>query len=164
MSFGERRWNDIDRGKPKNSGKNLSQCHFVHPVANPGLRGERPATNDQIFYLVKYFTVSIIYFSRTQLVFYLGVLQRNVYSVTSAWFAKTCHTYRCRDNWLIPFHVPLLAHAPCHTRDALLRQIRAGQYANGPPPRVTWILDHHHYIYSYPGWGGSEAMVTCPSM
>jgi hypothetical protein len=28
--FGERRWNDIDRGKPKNSEKNLSLCHFVH--------------------------------------------------------------------------------------------------------------------------------------
>jgi hypothetical protein len=28
--FGERRWNDIDRGKPKNSKKSLSQCHFVH--------------------------------------------------------------------------------------------------------------------------------------
>jgi hypothetical protein len=26
----EHRWNEIDRGKPKNSGKNLSQCHFVH--------------------------------------------------------------------------------------------------------------------------------------
>jgi hypothetical protein len=24
------RWNDIDRGKPKYSEKNLSQCHFVH--------------------------------------------------------------------------------------------------------------------------------------
>jgi hypothetical protein len=28
--FGERRRNDIDRGKPKNSEKNLSQCHSVH--------------------------------------------------------------------------------------------------------------------------------------
>jgi hypothetical protein len=35
--YGERRWNDIDRGKPeelgenpKNSEKTLSQCHFVH--------------------------------------------------------------------------------------------------------------------------------------
>jgi hypothetical protein len=28
--FGERRWDDIDRGKLKNSEKNLSQCHFVH--------------------------------------------------------------------------------------------------------------------------------------
>jgi hypothetical protein len=28
--FGERRWNDIDRGKSKNWEKNLSQCHFVH--------------------------------------------------------------------------------------------------------------------------------------
>jgi hypothetical protein len=45
---------NIDRGKPKNSEENLSQCHFVHhkshvdidPCANPGLRGERPATND----------------------------------------------------------------------------------------------------------------------
>jgi hypothetical protein len=26
----EHQWNDIDRGKPKYSGKNLSQCHFVH--------------------------------------------------------------------------------------------------------------------------------------
>jgi hypothetical protein len=26
--YGERRWNDIDRGKPKNSEKNLPQCHF----------------------------------------------------------------------------------------------------------------------------------------
>jgi hypothetical protein len=28
--YGERRWNDTDRGKPKNSEKNLSQRHFVH--------------------------------------------------------------------------------------------------------------------------------------
>jgi hypothetical protein len=26
----EHRWNEIDRGRPKNLGKNLSQCHFVH--------------------------------------------------------------------------------------------------------------------------------------
>jgi hypothetical protein len=26
----EHRWNEIYRGKPKYSGKNLSQCHFVH--------------------------------------------------------------------------------------------------------------------------------------
>jgi hypothetical protein len=26
----EHRWNEIDREKPKYSGKNLSQCHFVH--------------------------------------------------------------------------------------------------------------------------------------
>jgi hypothetical protein len=28
--YEKRWWNDIDRGKPKNSEKNLSQCHFVH--------------------------------------------------------------------------------------------------------------------------------------
>jgi hypothetical protein len=28
--YGEREWNDIDWKKPKNSEKNLSQCHFVH--------------------------------------------------------------------------------------------------------------------------------------
>jgi hypothetical protein len=26
----EHRWNEIDREKPKYTGKNLSQCHFVH--------------------------------------------------------------------------------------------------------------------------------------
>jgi hypothetical protein len=26
----EHRWNEIDRGKPKYSGKNLFQCHSVH--------------------------------------------------------------------------------------------------------------------------------------
>jgi hypothetical protein len=26
----EHRWNDTDRGKPKYSEENLSQCHFVH--------------------------------------------------------------------------------------------------------------------------------------
>jgi hypothetical protein len=45
-------WNDIDRGKPKNSEKNPSQCHFVHHKShwidlgmNPGHHGERPVTN-----------------------------------------------------------------------------------------------------------------------
>jgi hypothetical protein len=28
--YGERRWNDIDKGKQKYSEKNLSQCHFLH--------------------------------------------------------------------------------------------------------------------------------------
>jgi hypothetical protein len=26
----EHRWNEIDRGEPKYSGKNMSQCHFVY--------------------------------------------------------------------------------------------------------------------------------------
>jgi hypothetical protein len=45
-------WNDTDRNKPKNSEKSLSQCHFsaTNPTgmetgANPGLRGDSPATN-----------------------------------------------------------------------------------------------------------------------
>jgi hypothetical protein len=48
----EPRWNDIDRGKPKNWKKSLLQCHFVHyksqmdwPGENPGIRGEIPASN-----------------------------------------------------------------------------------------------------------------------
>jgi hypothetical protein len=41
--YGEPRWNDIDRKKPKNSENNPLQCQFVHskyhldPSANPGL-------------------------------------------------------------------------------------------------------------------------------
>jgi hypothetical protein len=46
--YGEPWWNNIDRGRPKNSEKNLSECHFVHH--NPtwtdlGLHGVRLATN-----------------------------------------------------------------------------------------------------------------------
>jgi hypothetical protein len=43
----EQRWNDIYRRKPKDSGHNLSQCHFVHNKSHmncPG-SGEKPATN-----------------------------------------------------------------------------------------------------------------------
>jgi hypothetical protein len=48
----EHRWNETDRGKPKYSEKNLSQCQFFHQKSHmdwsgiePGLRGERPANN-----------------------------------------------------------------------------------------------------------------------
>jgi hypothetical protein len=30
MNYIKQRWDDIDWGKPKDSEKNLSQCHFVH--------------------------------------------------------------------------------------------------------------------------------------
>jgi hypothetical protein len=42
----EQRWSGIDRGKGKDSEKNLPQCHFVynksHLGANPGHRCENP--------------------------------------------------------------------------------------------------------------------------
>jgi hypothetical protein len=41
----EHRWNEIDRGKPKYSEKNLSQCHFVHHkfhMDRPGIETEPP--------------------------------------------------------------------------------------------------------------------------
>jgi hypothetical protein len=49
--YGGSWWNDTDRRKVKNSGKNLSQCSFVHHKStwtnlgkNPGLCSENPAT------------------------------------------------------------------------------------------------------------------------
>jgi hypothetical protein len=38
----EHRWNEIDRGKPKYSGKNLSQCHFVHRKSHMDWPGIEP--------------------------------------------------------------------------------------------------------------------------
>jgi hypothetical protein len=40
--FGERRWNYIDRRKPKNSEKNLSQCHFVNHKSHMDWPGRKP--------------------------------------------------------------------------------------------------------------------------
>jgi hypothetical protein len=41
----EHRWNETDRGKPKNSGNNLSQCLFVHHkyhMDSPGIKPGPP--------------------------------------------------------------------------------------------------------------------------
>jgi hypothetical protein len=37
----EHRWNEIDTGKLKYTGKNLSQCHFVHHKIPHGLTLDR---------------------------------------------------------------------------------------------------------------------------
>jgi hypothetical protein len=50
--YGERRWNDTDNGKPKNSEKNLSQSHCVRRLGgvtvsvlamDPKVAGSNPA-------------------------------------------------------------------------------------------------------------------------
>jgi hypothetical protein len=41
---GERRWNDTDKGKPKNSEKNPSQYHFVHYKSHMDWPGRESGT------------------------------------------------------------------------------------------------------------------------
>jgi hypothetical protein len=38
----EHGWNDIDRGKPKYSERNLSQCHFVYHKSHMDRLGIEP--------------------------------------------------------------------------------------------------------------------------
>jgi hypothetical protein len=40
--YGPPRWNDIDRGKPKNSEIKLSQCHFDHHKSHMDWPGRKP--------------------------------------------------------------------------------------------------------------------------
>jgi hypothetical protein len=42
----EHRWNGIDRGKQKYSGKNLSQYHFVHHKSHMNRPGRRWEAGD----------------------------------------------------------------------------------------------------------------------
>jgi hypothetical protein len=52
--FGERRWNDILTGENRRTRRKIcpsatlstTNPTWIDPGANPGLRGERPATND----------------------------------------------------------------------------------------------------------------------
>jgi hypothetical protein len=38
----EHRWNEIDRGKPKYSERNMSQCHFIHHKSHMDRHGMEP--------------------------------------------------------------------------------------------------------------------------
>jgi hypothetical protein len=45
----ENRWNEIDRGKPKQSGKNLCQWHFVHHKSHMDWPGIEPGPPIEFF-------------------------------------------------------------------------------------------------------------------
>jgi hypothetical protein len=66
----EQRWNVIERGKPKDSERNLSKCHFEHSKsnmdclgANPVLRGKKPSTNRLSYGTALHTIILVPYFS-----------------------------------------------------------------------------------------------------
>jgi hypothetical protein len=50
------RWDDTDRGEPKNSEKNLSQCHFVHYKSHISI-GKKKLFRRKFVFVIKSFQV-----------------------------------------------------------------------------------------------------------
>jgi hypothetical protein len=76
----EHRWNEIDREKPKNSGKNLSQCHFVHHKSYtdwPGIEPGPPRRQLTAWAMARPWSVS--YFC--SILIKTGLCQQNVEAI-----------------------------------------------------------------------------------
>jgi hypothetical protein len=85
--FGERRWNDSDRGKPKTWEKNCPSATLsttnptrIDPGANPGFRGERPATNHLSHDTAYFLVISILHHSGVWLYSLLSLVTHTLYS------------------------------------------------------------------------------------
>ena len=88
----EHRWNESDRGKPRYSGKNLSQCHFVQYKSHmdgsgmkPGPSLWEPVTNRLSHDTALLWTLSVVQFLKKHDVSEAGCAslfrQRSTYSV-----------------------------------------------------------------------------------
>jgi hypothetical protein len=93
--FGVRRRNDIDRGKPKNSEKktcpsatlSTTKSTWIDPGANPGLRGERPATDRPIQFEINWLLVCFRFVDKT-FVWSTGLSREKAGGTSDVWITE----------------------------------------------------------------------------